>query len=396
MPLPYCFKLFQTDWQAVFADNQRNNVSFGFNNSSHNPSVKNLKKITMISVSGRQFLIYLCVGCCWLPPASVYGWQTRPAESQYDASRFTPPRNSRLADLEESGTPNLPLVGLSQDRELSIGRLDGSRLYLDICTVHFIDDVKLPARESGQILELNIREGAPFKARQVLAELDYRLFSLALERARLQYDIAMEKANDQLAIIAAENEENLQKIRLNRNTTLRQKGSISQEELEISQYEYQLALLKISREKVNQKNAEGEMKIEDAKIQEVREHIARHQLMVDFDGYVIEKLKQKFEWVNAGEPVLRVARLDQLEIHALVDAKVIDPHRIRPDQTVTVTLNMADNKTEVFQGKITSVALMREWTDVFRIKAEVDNRLADTDAWLLQPQAKVSMVVELN
>lgn len=336
--------------------------------------------------------------CCWglLPLISAYGWQNRTTDSQLDASRFTPPKNSRLADLEDPSPTNTPLIGLSQDRELSIGRLEDSRLYLDICTVHFIDDVKLPARESGQIMELNIREGAPFKAGQVLAELDYRLFSLALERARLQYDIAMEKANDQLAIIAAENEENLQKIRLNRNTSLRQKGSISQEELEISQYEYQLALLKISREKVNQKNAEGEMKIEDAKIQEVKEHIARHQLMVDFDGYVIEKLKQKFEWVNTGDPVLRVARMNQLEIHALVDAKVIDPHRIRSGQKVTVTLNMADNKTEVFQGEIASVALMREWTDVFRIKAEVENRPAGTDAWLLQPQAKVSMVVELN
>jgi len=345
------------------------------------------------------FIVYCLFGALgWLPQVSVYGWQANPTGSQFDPSRFTPPRGSRLADLENQENVVPSRVGLSQDRELSIGRLsdDNSRLMLDICTVHFIDDVKLPARESGQIMSINVREGAPFKAKQVLAELDYRMFSLALDRARLQYEIALEKANDQLAIIAAENEENLQKIRLNRNTTLRQRGSISQEELEISQYEYQLALLKISREKVNQKNAEGEMKIEEAKILEVKEHITRHQLFVDFDGYVIEKLKQNFEWVNAGEPVLRVARMDQLEIHALVDTKVIDPHRIRPDQSVTVTLSMADNKIEVFQGKISSVALVREWTDVFRIKAEVDNRLAGTDAWLLQPQAKVSMVVELN
>lgn len=328
-------------------------------------------------------------------PGILLGIQDRDGSPGFDPSRFTPPQNSRLTELDQ-GQEIVPQLGLSQDRELAIGKLDGSRLFLDICTVHFIDDVKLPARESGQIIDITVREGEPFKAQQLLAQLDYGLYSLALERAQLQYENALEKANDRLGIVAAENQEKLQKMRFERNLRLNRRGSVSEEELEISRYEYQVAVLTLQREELNKKMAEGELKIEEANIAEVKERVARHQLFVDFDGYVIERLKQKFEWVNAGEPVLRVGRMDQLEIHALVDAKVIDPHRIRPNQSVTVTLNMADRKTESFQGKISSVALVREWTDVFRIKAEVDNRLADTDAWLLQPQSKVSMVVELN
>lgn len=193
-------------------------------------------------------------------PAFVSAMQDRRDSPQFDPSRFTPPQNSRLTELDQ-GLDVPPQLGLRQDREMAIGRLDGSKLFLDICTVHLIDDIKLPAREVGQISEIKVREGQPFKAGQLLAQLDYGLYSLALERAQLQYENAFEKANDTLGIVAAESQEQLQKMRFERNIRLNRSGSVGGEELDISRYEYEVAVLTSQRERLNKKIAEGDLKI---------------------------------------------------------------------------------------------------------------------------------------
>jgi hypothetical protein len=310
-------------------------------------------------------------------------------------------RNDYLQDQERRSS-----IGLSSNQDevnegslqvrLSTGRIIDGRLHLDNCTVLFIDDVKVPARESGQIIALNVKEGDAIQANQLLAQLDDSLFKIQEQRATISYENANDKATDMTTITAHQKEMELQGAKLRRATSLSQKGVMNTADYEIAQFEFELAVLKIKAAENARKTAEGEARMELAQIDEIKQRIARHKLFVDFDGYVIELLKQKQEWANAGDPVMRVARMDRLAVHALVSTGGVNPHQLRSGQNVLVTLQMAGGKTEQFQGKISNVSLVRETGSLIKIKAEVENRKIDGQSWVLQPLSVVEMVVDLN
>ena len=176
---------------------------------------------------------------------------------------------------------------------------------------------------------------------------------------------------------------------------MRDKGSLPQAELEIAEFEFELAILKQKKAAFEQQMAFGEAKIAEAALKEIEARIERSQISVDFDGEVIESIKHKLEWANAGDPVLRVARFDRLGVQAFVDATDIDSHQIRRGQNVTVTLMMAGGNSVEFQGKITNVSQVRETGTLFKITAEIDNKKLNHSSWVLQKNALVSMVVDL-
>lgn len=302
----------------------------------------------------------------------------------------------RTSGVETSGDSVESGYGSSQDRLLTVGRISDNKLYLDNCTAQFIDDIEVPARESGQIIRMDVKEGDPIKANQLLAQLDDTLMRVTLKRAEQAFENARIKATDQTSILAAKNEEQLAGVKLRRSSTLYSRGSVPKAEHEVTEFEYTLALLKVELAENTKLEAQGEARIELAQIEEVKARILRHQAFVDFDGYVIELLKHKLEWANAGETIMRVGRMDRLAVVALVSTQIANPSQIRKGQNVTVTLPMARGKAEQFQGKISQVSLTRSSGQVIKIKAELDNRKIDDENWLLQPLSSVEMVVELN
>jgi hypothetical protein len=131
-------------------------------------------------------------------------------------------------------------------------------------------------------------------------------------------------------------------------------------------------------------------------MREVSERIRRHEIIApsSFEGHVIEILRNELEWVNAGEPVMRIGRMDRLWVQGVVDANVVNPHEI-VNRPVTVTLRLARGETTDFQGKIVHVGLERESSDRFLVKAEVQNRPIEGH-WVLQPNSTVTMRIHLG
>jgi hypothetical protein len=320
-----------------------------------------------------------------------------------DGNRPRIPKNDYLNQEPDRSAGGLDKIGkvsgsdqsFDQDN-LAVGRIADGKLFLDNCTIQFIEDIEVPARESGQIVRLDVKEGDPVKANQLLAQLDDTMFRILEKKAQLSYENAKIKAEDQSAILAEEKGEQLAEVKLRRTSLLHSRGSANDAELETAQFEYQLAVLKIQVAKNTQKAAAGEARIEMAQIDEAKQKILRHQMFVDFDGYVVELLKHKLEWVSAGEPVMRVARMDRLAVQAIVSTKIANPFQIRKGQNVVVTLQLAGGQTEQFNGTVSNVALERETGTLIKIKAEVENRKIGSDAWLLQPLSVVEMVVSLD
>ena len=187
------------------------------------------------------------------------------------------------------------------------------------------------------------------------------------------------------------------------------KTDVARASMDIEQARYEQSLLKLrtlsATVLVEQRRAAGRrlsLALEDAKLEQqigmltveqmrvstdlARARLDRHRLVSPLKGIVTEKLKNAGEWVEIGEPVLRVMRLDTLYVEGFVAADRIDASD--RGEKVTVTCQTRGGSVRV-SGRLIFVS--PEVDSVQRqvaVRAEVPN-----DDRLLRPGQSVEMVV---
>ena len=121
-------------------------------------------------------------------------------------------------------------------------------------------------------------------------------------------------------------------------------------------------------------------------VEVAKEKLNRRQLRSPLTGIVVEKLRDQGEWVEVGEPVLRVIRIDRLLVEGYVDADLVD--QSSRGRSVRVTGSSRQGSITV-AGRIMFVS--PEIDSVNRqvqIKAEIDNK-----DFALRPGQPVDMII---
>jgi multidrug efflux pump subunit AcrA (membrane-fusion protein) len=108
---------------------------------------------------------------------------------------------------------------------------------------------------------------------------------------------------------------------------------------------------------------------------------------------VVELKPHEGEWVQAGDTIVRLLRLDLLRVEGLLDAKSYRPSDIQ-DQPVEVVVTLPHGKKESFSGKIVFVKPIIEGRK-FSVRAEVQNRRQD-GFWILCPGQIADMTIQLK
>ena len=266
-----------------------------------------------------------------------------------------------------------------------------------ICTVHLIKDIDVPARESGVLKVLHVDQNDPIVAETEIAKIDDQVAQRMLEQATHKLELATLKASDPTEIEAAEKKLILASDEFTRNNKLYKKGSKTLQEAQRSLYSKQIAELELTAAKNAMILAQIEKETEMVNVNAARDSIARHEVPAPIDGYVLKRMKEAGEWVNAGEPIFRVGPLDRLHVRGQVDGADYDPYEI-DGRPVTVYLKRARNQMIEFQGKIVLTGMERSAGTHYIVWAEVENRHpASSDKhWMLQPKSKVSMRIHLD
>ncbi len=268
--------------------------------------------------------------------------------------------------------------------------------YLDLpnCTVDFMDVISLPAMEAGVIKELGVKEGDYVPAGKIVGRIDDEMFRIMLEQATQRFNMASKKANERNAIDASEAKFKVAKEEADITVRLASKGSRTKSDKRLALYNAELAALEVKQAWIDQADAVGEAKLEASRVKEVQKRIDRHILKTDFEVYIVEIFKKQQEYVNAGEPVLRIGRMDTLWVHGVVNIKDVNAYEMQ-DRPVTVQVTLARNETATFQGKIVNVGLERQGMSGYLVKAEVKNRAVGKH-WVLQPLSEVKMRIHLK
>lgn len=310
------------------------------------------------------------------------GSQTKAGSTQTDGSSTTAGRTRRRSAPTTSTRTQSP----SSNGQKYIDR--------DTCIVSFIEDIEIPAQESGVLRFLSLKEGQSFEKDQVIARIDDELYRKLLQQAQMQRDMAMKRAGDMTSIRAGKYKLKLAATEATTSRKLFSKGSNSESEYKRARYSEQVAQEELVAAENEREMAGHEAQLEEARVEEARVRIRRHSIRTDFDGYVIKKFRDAGEWVQAGEKVLRVARMDRLYVQGNISSKNLNPFEVA-DKPVTVTLQLARGEETTFAGKIVSIGLEKQGSDLFMIKAEVENRRRE-GFWTLLPGSQVKMRIHLD
>ena len=285
-------------------------------------------------------------------------------------------------------------------QEQSPARLtSAAQLKLETSFVMLIDDVDVPARETGPLVELSVKEGQAVVRGDLLGKIDDQIVARKRDEVGAKLKAAEKKAASTVEIDYAQAAYEFAAKEYEINRTLREKNALSLPEYQKSALAKRQAELSIDKTRndleIEQLNADAQRVELDA----VNDAIDRHQITSPLDGNVMEIYKQAGEWVQSGEKVLRVVRMSRLRVQGFVEAAEFDPREIDGRQ-VMVRAKLAHDRVETFAGRIVSVGLEKRGGSQskggsrYLVWAEVDNRIED-EHWLLLPGADVDLTIDL-
>ena len=275
-------------------------------------------------------------------------------------------------------------------------RFDSSVAIIPNCQVQLIDAVDVPAQEAGPLKAIQVKEGDQVAQGSLAAQIDDREAQLQKLTAELERDAAKAKAEDDIEVRYAQKEFELreQELRQDEDINRRSPGTVPTSEIRRKQLERTRAELSIDRSKLNLKVAQMTAQVQDAAVQGAEVSILRRQILAPFDGQVLQVYRQADEWVNAGEPVLHVVRMDRLRVDAFVDGSKYTLPEIANRQVI-VEIELARGRREQFSGRVVFVNPVVQAGNKYRMRAEVDNRQEDGQ-WLLNPGMTATMAIQVG
>lgn len=111
-------------------------------------------------------------------------------------------------------------------------------------------------------------------------------------------------------------------------------------------------------------------------------------------GVVAELFSHEGEWLQQGEPIMRIIQMDRVKAESYVSFDEILPFDIA-GRRVSIELRLADGMTETFENcRLAFVSPEVEGGGRYRIWAEVANRhWYGSNQWILRPGMLAEMVI---
>ncbi|MBC8871096.1 MAG: HlyD family efflux transporter periplasmic adaptor subunit [Planctomycetes bacterium] len=255
--------------------------------------------------------------------------------------------------------------------------------------VRLIEQAETSAREAGVLTTVLAKEGQMVTEGEVLAQIEDVQARFDKKRAELELEIAREDSENDVAVRASQKaaavaQNDWQRVQ---RTVDKNPNAISASEVEHRRLTAEQAELEVERAQRDLRIARVQRQVKENECQFAAEKLERHKVVAPLGGMVIEVHRRRGEWVEPGERVLRIVRIDRLRIEGFVDAS-----QARSDWKglpVTVTVEMNEDSTERFAGEVVFVSPEIDPVNgQVAIWAELENR-----DLLLRPGLRASMTI---
>ncbi len=260
------------------------------------------------------------------------------------------------------------------------------------------NDVQLPAKVEGVLTQFPASEGARVKAGDVLGAIDDRKAKAGVEVAQIGLDAAREKANDDIEQKYAKAAASVAKVNWEKVIEANQgfANAVTDIDMRKMKLEYARSLLQIEKSEKDIIIAKKEAEVKAGELRAAQINLDDRTIVAPFDGEVQQLFRHQAEWVNPGDPILRLVQFDVLYVEALIDSEKYDPADLLR-RRVTVSVKLARDREASVQGVITFVQqTVDESTGDYIARAEIKNQQTG-GVWLVRPGLKnASMTIHLG
>ena len=168
-------------------------------------------------------------------------------------------------------------------------------------------------------------------------------------------------------------------------------GAVSQEELQEKYYDWVRAQKSIEKAKYDLEVNQEKVKVAKARVNSTKVLIRNRKFFSPIDGIIDDVYQNEGQWLREGDQVLRILRLDKVQITGAVDAKLFAPEAI-DQKEIEVTVQRPGMQSQVLRGKIVYVRQVVE-SGHYYFYADVVNQVTDKGYWLLNPGSLVTITI---
>jgi RND family efflux transporter MFP subunit len=251
------------------------------------------------------------------------------------------------------------------------------------------EDIDVPALVPGLLSELSAKEGALVEQGASLAQVEDSEARLARDRAALEIEVATRMADKAIELEIAKKALTVAETELSRAERSRQavRGAVPQAEIDRLQLEVDRSAAQIRQTERDAATASVTAKLKKAEHALAELQLKRHMITSPLRGRVIEHYKHRGEWVEPGENVMRLVRLDTLRAEGFVDAKSLSTDLT--GSAVSLKVDLPGRGTVEFPGELVFVAPEVEpTTGQVLVRAEIQN-----EELLLRPGLGARMAI---
>jgi multidrug resistance efflux pump len=268
------------------------------------------------------------------------------------------------------------------------------------CQVSLIDEAMIPAEVAGVLVSLDVRAGEPVRKGQILARVDDEEARVSREAAAAELKAAEEASKNDVEIryaraaakvAKAEWDEALAANRLNPNT-------YSPAEVRRLELNYDKLQLQIEQAQMEQVLKGLTTDVKKAQVNAAELAINKRHIDSPLDGIVVERFKHAGEWVQPGEPILHVVRIDTLRVQGYLEAGRFTPQDVL-GKRVKIVVRLPPTLAGPPEGAVLTttesvisyVSPIVEVSGEFRVWADVKN-----DRGVIRPGLPAEMTIDVK
>jgi multidrug efflux pump subunit AcrA (membrane-fusion protein) len=262
--------------------------------------------------------------------------------------------------------------------------------------VRVADQIKLPAKEPGVLVQLTVKEGTQVKAGQVIGKIDDSEPQMKKVAALADYKGAYKRWKDDVEIRFAQAQELVAKAKYEKllETNRLQAKAVPEVELNEAKLDWDHFKLAIEKSRHDQELAQFEALTKQAEYDTANLAIQRRTIVAPFDGVVEEIKRKQDEWVQPGDTILTLLRLDTLHVDAAIEQSQFDAAEIQGCD-VAMEVELARGRKTTVRGKIVKVSNLVRSDGVYNVRAEVAN-LQEHGTWLVRDGLPATLTIHLG
>lgn len=267
---------------------------------------------------------------------------------------------------------------------------------LSNCLITLNDKEEVPAKEAGALEKIAVKDGDVVKAGQLLAQIDDAHAQAEFKANVFKHQRAKEESENDINVrysVAEADVANAQ-VLVGEEANRRVAGSVTPAQLREWKLAHVKSVLGIEQSRFKMHTTSIEAQEQQAAVEAAQENINRRKILAKLDGVVVDLKKHEGEWVQPGDTLLRVVRIDRLRIEGFLNVSQYAPAEINR-RPVTVTVSLAGGRQETFQGSVIFVDPQVEPGGEYRVRVVVYNR-KENDDWLLLPGLNAEMTIHLK